>query len=47
MILAEKQAKNIFGIMVTRHIFITHLLFVDDVLQFGKGESQEWLNYLG
>jgi len=34
--------KNIEGIPVARGLFITHLMFVDDVIMFGNGNLDEW-----
>lgn len=36
---------KIKGIKVARALNITHLLFVDDVLLFGKGEVIEWAHF--
>ena len=33
---------DIVGIEVAARIFITHLLFVDDILLFGGGSPGEW-----
>ena len=37
-----KDLKEIGGIKLEDYIKILILLFVDDVLLFGKGNSQEW-----
>jgi len=38
----EKQEGRLNGILITRALAITHLLFVDDVLLFSKGIVKEW-----
>lgn len=40
-----KMAGRITGIKVSKHHFITHLLFVDYVLLFGIGKIDEWSYY--
>lgn len=42
----EKGEGNIQGVRVASLVHITHLLFVDDVLLFGRGTAQEWKQYL-
>jgi hypothetical protein len=36
------REKKLEGIPVARGIFITHLMFVDDVILFGNGNIVEW-----
>ena len=38
-------AGNIQGINIEKILRITHLLFVDDVVIFGKGVVEEWVVY--
>lgn len=45
LILLAKAQGSITGIKTSRHFFITHLLFVDDVLIFGAGTLEEWSQY--
>ena len=35
----------ISGIKVSQSLYLTHLLFVDDVILFGTGTVEEWQNY--
>ena len=42
LIIKSKEKGLLRGIKVTPHIFITHLLFVDDVVLFGVGTTVEW-----
>lgn len=37
-----KVDKHFFGIQLSPGLSITHLLFVDDVLVFGRGSVQDW-----
>ena len=45
MIKGLSEQGDIMGIEVAAGIFITHLLFVDDILLFGGGTIREWLTY--
>lgn len=40
-----KSNGNVKGIKVSAHHYITHLLFIDDVLLFGIGHIDEWMYY--
>ena len=37
-----QQRGVITGVKVTSSLYLTHLLFVDDVILFGKGTVDEW-----
>ena len=45
MIKTFAEQGDILGIEVAASIFITHLLFVDDILLFGGGSQREWLTF--
>ena len=36
---------RIIGIHLTSNMSITHILFVDDVVLFGHGTYEEWINF--
>ena len=40
-----KRNGNIKGIKISYHLSLTHLLFVDDVILFGLGTFEEWLDF--
>ena len=42
MIEEAKKKGKIKGIKILAHLFLTHLLFVDDVILFGFGSLEEW-----
>ena len=42
LLLQEKENKLIKGIKVSGSIYLTHTLFVDDVMIFGMGDIYEW-----
>lgn len=42
MIYAAKAVGDISSIKVSKHIYISHLLFMDDVLILGDGIMEEW-----
>ena len=37
-----KLQNKFYGIMVPRGLFVTHLLFVDDLVIIGGGSQEEW-----
>jgi len=39
------REKNLEGILVARGLYITHLMFVDDIFLFGNGLLGEWILY--
>ena len=41
IILKEKEKGRLDGILISRALAITHFLFVDDVLVFGRGTMDE------
>lgn len=45
LVLQAKSIGNVKGIKVSDHHYITHMLFVDDVLLFGIGHIDEWMYY--
>jgi len=45
LVLKAKREGNLKGINVSSLHYITHLLFVDDVLIFGDGSAEEWQTY--
>ena len=40
-----KHYGKIKGIKISTHLFLTHLLFVDDVILFGLGTYEEWITF--
>ena len=40
-----KRNGKIKGIKISSHLFLTHLLFVDDVILFGLGTYEEWIAF--
>ena len=46
-ILIEDAKRNgkIKGIKILSQLFLTHLLFVDDVILFGLGTFEEWIAF--
>ena len=42
MIEEAKRKGKIKGIKISARLFLTHLLFVDDVILFGFGSLEEW-----
>ena len=42
MINKENDEGKIVGIKIHASVFITHLLFVDDMVLFGNGSMAEW-----
>ena len=45
MIEDAKRNGKIKGIKISSHLFLTHLLFVDDVILFGLGSFEEWMAF--
>ena len=47
ILLIEDAKRNgkIKGIKISSHLFLTHLLFVDDVILFGLGSFEEWMAF--
>ena len=41
-----KSEGKLKGIKISLTVFISHLLFVDDVMLFGKGSKEEWQNFV-
>ena len=41
--LESKKKGKIKGVKISKKMFITHLVFVDDVLMFGIDSMEEWL----
>ena len=46
-LLIEDAKRNgvIKGIKISANLFLTHLLFVDDVILFGMGSFEEWIAF--
>ena len=44
MLAQDKVTNKIKGTKVTASIYLTHTLFVDDVLIFGDGHVMEWFH---
>ena len=42
LISKEKEEHRLEGIKISMVLRISHVLFVDDVLLFGKGTMEEW-----
>ena len=40
-----KRNGKVKGIKISSHLFLTHLLFVDDVILFGCGTYEEWIAF--
>ena len=40
-----KRNGRIKGIKISSQLFLTHLLFVDDVILFGLGSFEEWMAF--
>ena len=40
-----KRNGRIKGIKISPQLFLTHLLFVDDVIMFGLGLFEEWMAF--
>ena len=45
MIKDAKRNGKIKGIKISSRLFLTHLLFVDDVILFGLGSLEEWMAF--
>ena len=41
----QVRENNLEGIYVARGHYITHLMFVDDIIMFGNGSFGEWILY--
>ena len=41
----EKANRRIRGIKISASMSLTHLLFVDDVVLFGMGTLEEWMDF--
>ena len=45
LIAQDKTDKKIIGLKVMGSIYLTHILFVDNVILFDDGSLLEWLHY--
>ena len=41
-----KLAGKLQGIKISNSVFITHFIFLDDVILFGKGTLAEWVLFV-
>lgn len=45
LIIKARAGGSLSRVHVARDLYITHLLFVDDILLFGKGSKEEWVHF--